>query len=1166
MMLASCEDKLDYGAEIIGDGEALVEATLEFKSSVTKLGSRTSGTEISEINSLSIVIYDSEKALINVINDIPFKKNNDTTETPSDYPEGDDVKSEPSTASVSFNYYLPYGKYYIYAVANLGRDLTKSEVQTIEQLKNIECSWDDDNIANNAQMFGYFTNAESIGDTPASLPNKDKKEDPAVIINKTQVSLYCWVKRLASKVTVAFDGSKLHSGIYVYIHNVSIRQIPLSCKLGVDNTPRGNEDVSNPYYGEVTPAYYHESVPTLSQVLYYNSDGTVADNKPGDYDTSLYGNWLTITNGAGPNGDGRGLGSDHSNTSPALFFYENMQGNYENYPEDEKIWYNKMQNPDSVGTNIGPENKDYRDNIEYGTFVEVEAYYKCDIHPISNGPIRYRFMLGQNTTYDYDAIRNHHYKVTLGFNGYANQPDWHIDYEEETPEVFTPEVYIPYTYNTSVQLPVRFNGNLVGLTAEIIENNWAPYDESEEEEVPARDSYGETNFNTRTLEFVWYRSVFINNGGYTNPLNPRTGTLSNASGNYLYGRHRSVDSDNNPLYHLDEDGNNLTDKPYYVSPIWAGFFRLMQPTEYEDENVQIPPVLLPNTSESGSNNYSSSGVLGDFRNYFFGKMTSDSRGSEANTTDLSKRTFHNLNEGTWGNGRNAYIVEKETIDGVESTTVTMNIWTQPKSMCGISGFSGNNPYEDYNRKGVVRFTATFQTSEGRKIIKRDVTLIQAKRLVNPKAVWRRHDNPEDFNVTLMERNLTDDSRLTFQPVISRGEWRARIKKGDESFISLIPQGSANSVGKDIVGKTLSEIKFKIDFTGEVGYTESKCAIIEVTYHGNTCVHNIFVRQGYHQPLQLSTDTETPSPYWSSYNVYSCDPNTTYGEQTAEIPAVLTRSPLSFGAFFKKGNYAQGISVSNISRTGLGPLQSPGSNTFTLTGTNPPAPRTWTNIQGVAGTTGSALNWHWSKFNVTLNYQDENGISQSEQRIYRVPTIAEFNTLLEDDFGIGVMYGDGADAPADNTTEAFGYLDPDNTTISNGSGMRGFICYNPDNANQIFFPIGTSGIGRRTSQGTDNANQFGTLRYSSVNFNLNGSASSANTMRPICVNMLNAPGSIYWANQPVGTDANASSAWELNYFDLNFNAVTQGYTSGTGDDRGDYGDALPIRLVLDGTPQ
>ena len=141
MILASCEDRLDYGTEIIGDGEALVEATLKFKPSVTQLGSRTAGNAISDIKCLSVVIYDNEKTILDVVNNVVFTESGTTSETPSDYPTGDNMdKSESSTKTASFNLTLPYGKYYIYAVANLinkdgtPRGLSKEEVETIDKL------------------------------------------------------------------------------------------------------------------------------------------------------------------------------------------------------------------------------------------------------------------------------------------------------------------------------------------------------------------------------------------------------------------------------------------------------------------------------------------------------------------------------------------------------------------------------------------------------------------------------------------------------------------------------------------------------------------------------------------------------------------------------------------------------------------------------------------------------------------------------------------------------------------------------------------------------------------------------------------------------------------------------------------------------------------------
>lgn len=1144
VFLASCKDDIDFNSHVIGDGEARVQATLNFKTLSKKLGSRSDGEAIQDINNVTVIIYEISGDETNYygMEKFSFTTNGSTSDTPSDYPE-DEPTTETSTASVEikFSEPIPYGKYYMYAAANV--DIPEETAkQGIEALKNIECEWNLNDVSANSQMFGYFTNNVSDNNTAF------EETDPIVIINSPEVSLHSWVKRLASKVTVAFDGSRLHERVYVYIHNVSIRQIPLSCKLGNPNTPDNEE--------EITSAYFDESEPNVNQVLYYDSDGHT--DKGSNYDTSKYGDWLEIASGTDISG------SDHSNSSPALFFYENMQGNYADAEDKEK--YNKVQDPNAVGENVGPGDADYRDNVPYGTFIEVEGYYICNIAPVSRGPIRYRFMLGQDIEYDYDAIRNHHYKVTLGFNGYANQPDWHIEYKITDPSINTPEVYVPYTYNTSVDFPITFKGNLVSLEADIIENNWAPYlDNSSLGSVlngseVANATYGTTDFDLRTLKFEWNRNVYLNTNSREDILPSNLDgydyTGRQPTKYYLYGLHKTN------YYHLNDEGEEDKTKPYYATPIWAGFLRLCQPEEFENSE-NIATVLLPNPTGQGAYRYGGKDIIQKFRDYYYGTGNNgEADNVNNNSTNLAHRKFDvtdlpDNQEVTRGIGRNSYTLSKSTDPKTKEilTSLTMKLWTQPKSMCGNSGFSGNNPYEDFNRKAVIRFTAVFDTEDGRKTLKKDAILYQSKRLTNPKGVWRSHDKPEDFNVTMMERDIDNlDSRGEFREVESRGEWTASIVAGNEpKFIELIPQDKAVGGGKTISGPTKSNITFKIKFNGELAWEESRSAIIEIKYHGNNCTHNIFVRQGYHEPIQLD---DGKGPYWSSYNVFNAVGE--YGEQEANIPAILTHNPLSFGAFFKRGNYSRAISVSNIKKSGMGPLQEPNGQPFAITSW---AQKDSTSTYGwnlIASKTDNG--WHWSN-----NFKVKLSDGKETIRTYRVPTVEEYSDLLNYDFGVGVLYGNGAKKPAKTTQEAFGYLASDNEDGTRDSeyGMRGFICYNSQNARQIFFPIGTSGIGRRTVQSASES-WYGTLRYGSVTDNL---TSRTNSLRPIPFNMSNAPGSIYWtySNTNVPISGNGYQVgWDMNYFDLNMSAsgtdvisishIKDGYEVG--------GDALPIRLVCD----
>ena len=1171
LLAVSCEDRFDWQSQDIGEGEAQVDAILEFPTTSKSLGgARSAGNSIQDITKLSVVVFKNDGTILDVFDNVAFTRLESTPDTPSDYPKdenGNIISSDFPTTKVQAGLKLPYGRYTMYAVANLDRALTKAEFEDKEDpiayLKGIECEWNPTDITKNAQMFGYFTN-DIAGQNTAyegsakpgngTTTNPETPKDPTVLVNKPNVSLYSWIKRLASKVTIAYDGSGLKNGIYVYVHNVSIRQIPLKCTLGDGNSPSSAS--------EVTSARFNQSVTEPEQALYYNGNGQLTNASPYDYSGDKYKNWMIIAKGNGVQG-----AEEHAIDDPALFFYENMQGVHPDRP--------KEQQPDKVGTNVGPADElpegytdeDYRDDVDYGTFIEVEGYYRCDVEPVSFGPIRYRFMLGQNTSDNYDAIRNCHYKLTLGFRGYANQPDWHIEYNEQENEIYAPDAYVPYTYNSYMEYPMRFTGDLIALHAQILENNWAPYYENGPDglEVPPAE-VGTTDPDERTLQLQWNRKVYVNTITNESEIKyrvPLTGNITSANNrdfNYLYGR-RWYEG----FYHIDEEGNNITTEPYNVTAIWAGFLRLQIPAIYENDPDKMPAVLLYNKDGEGkgSSHYSSTNVLTNFRNYFFGNALIGNDPEPANTTPLNERNL-DVSGGIpmsakRGNGGNSYDVSKGTDNkGNVYTNVVMKLWTQPKSMCGNSGFSGNNPFEDFNRKAVVRFTATFRTPTGTVTKKKDVTFLQAKRLVNPKAVWRRHDNPQDFNVTLMQRDITNINDLTrFTPVESEGVWRATIKAGNEDgFISLKRLGESKEESTNVItGDTRSHIEFVIDFKGELPYGTSSCAIIEIKYHNESCVHNIFVRQGYHEPLQINTVSSTGStpPYWSSYNLFS-SPNGAYQEQNAAVEGTLTNSPLAFGAFYKKGQYQKAISVSNFTKYPA--MAAPNGGNFDFV-TNPPAPQSWNDIAGV-----TSSSWHWANFRVENNVKT---------RTYRVPFVSEFEDLMNNaDFGIGVMYGDGATEPAKYTRDAYGFLDSDNAGYYPGDpawdasdmkevckkGMRGFICYNAGTAHQVFFPIGTTGVGRRTIQGVNAPAQRGILRYGSLaNNDLMGS--ETNCMRPLSYNIAYAPGAIYWVYQTSGDIA----GWDMNYFDLNFNGVTSEVVSiSSGTNSGGGGDALPVRLV------
>ena len=117
----------------------------------------------------------------------------------------------------------------MYAVVNMNRTLTEAETASEEALRAIQLTWNAKSIASNNAMFGFF-------DTEANKATV-KTAAPDITINAQAVSLHAWVKRAASKVTVAYDGSNLYENVYIYIHSAQIKDIPAQCFLGKENTP-----------------------------------------------------------------------------------------------------------------------------------------------------------------------------------------------------------------------------------------------------------------------------------------------------------------------------------------------------------------------------------------------------------------------------------------------------------------------------------------------------------------------------------------------------------------------------------------------------------------------------------------------------------------------------------------------------------------------------------------------------------------------------------------------------------------------------------------------------------------------------------------------------------------------------------------------------------------
>ncbi len=394
--LSSCEDRFDYVVDSIPDGESSVEFTIGYKSFSPAL-SRSQGDALKSIRTLWLVVYNSDGTLLESksITDLQ------TDVRPNTRPDGAS-SSETTTGHATFKLSLPNGRYRIYAVANM--DLAGRDVSTEDNLRGIKAEWSSDAASKNAEMFGWFVNGDNATDRYEGFSATD-------VVIKGDTQLHAWLRRAASKVTVAIDGSALYDGVEVFIKSIQVRDIPTSCFIGRDNTAgedgiieEGEKFIINETMDTEGP-----SVSNSSPLLYVASE-----TGAGKVETAS-----------------ESLDDTHTDSTPALYFYENKQGTGKDKTQVDKDDDGKPDDADLI-----------KDDKPYGTYVEVVAYYVSTNEKRPGcGTIRYRFMLGKDIYNDYDAERNYHYKLTLLLKYFANDPDWHIEYDQQILEVSMPEIF-----------------------------------------------------------------------------------------------------------------------------------------------------------------------------------------------------------------------------------------------------------------------------------------------------------------------------------------------------------------------------------------------------------------------------------------------------------------------------------------------------------------------------------------------------------------------------------------------------------------------------------------------------------------------------------------------------------------------------------------------------
>lgn len=1050
MTLWSCSDDALYDKGDGFDGDCTISASLTFQAEDVDLGSRSAGDLIQNINTLHVLVYDTEGDLIKCYTKDALSNYVGSTDQDNrdDQSLGDD-----KAGRATFSLTLPRGRYYIYAVANVP-DLHSrtTEIATRDGLKAIRFAWDGNMIANNSQMFGVF----SASGSPSAT------DESPVVLNKANLTLKSWLKRLASKVTVAFDGSDLYDNIEIYIKDIRIKDIPKLCALGLDNTP-----------GDADDSKGLKRYETANGLIADGEVMIVNDNLPDDANSLYPTQYYHVCNDQhryGGKGDEAGgkdpstIDKTHAHTAQSLYFYENMQGKgKEKYQsvDGEKIWY-----PDPVEGDL---NSGWKDHKPYGTYVEVSGIYR-NRTTTTVGKIVYRFMLGQDIDTDYDARRNTHYKLTLAFHGNGNEADWHIEFDEEPGIYVVSPQYISYLYNKEMEMDVKVVGDIdpeYGLKAEVMsETSWKPWGD------------GSTDFPTPSKTFYSQEPV-VNDGPWNAFLSLRQATDT------------KVDD---PAY---------KDQPSYVVPCDTKYNQ----TYWEEKH-------------RGERTY-----------YIDGK--DDSYGADPD-----------------------YRYSVQNGDGTK--TFKIHLFTRAKELVTKTGFSGNNPYYTYPRHGKIKFTAKLKDGT---LLTEEVEIIQVRRIVNPKGVWRSHNKNEDFHVTLMR--LPDEESTEFVAFSSEGPWYAEVIKGDGYFeLESTPIGRDGTIerGKRIDGDSEHNIDFKIKFKGTCGANEARCGLVKVRYHNYTCEHVIMVRQGY-APITMDGNARSDdNPAWGSFNVYSLTGGYLKGEYTASF----VESPLYEGSYFRWNNVSA-ILASNNDRVGFG---QDGTNASfdVITWRNESSTNLWRNLVGS---------------------DDDWGIKNPGARVARYEDFARLMSTTGSNIekAYGVLYGDGATETSKSVEEAFGYDDAGGNAST--KGMRGCFVFNSSNGNNIFFPIGKSGYGRRKSgrgvddspgkEGSGEANMDGVLRYAQRHKPFmkqsyypwsNGEPYNGGVeYMPLFYDLYKRFGAVYWLERPGGPGATSGdrtkghTAWDINYFTMGFEGFESGAIGQPNEKNNfDKSDACLMRVV------
>lgn len=666
--LSSCRDEIIYD-DAVPEGMSRIAATVSFKDFTPALESRSAGDAIKSINTLWVVVYNINGEFIKKEQIEKFTVND---VRPNQRPDGG-AQAEENTGHAEFSFNLPNGRYHIYAVANFDLSpYSDDDLETEDQLQKLKLEWDRDDVKNNAEMFGYFAENDSKA--------ADGFDAPVVTV-KGAAKLHAWVSRAASKLTIVYDGSGLKENVVVYIKSATIKDIPMQCLLGATNSPGdsnaapGEADSSDGI--DPTEVLYSEG----ETVVYYDGD-----TAPEGDDLSITGYEYAVSTGGAP------VGSHDETSDKSLFFYENVQP----IGEEGTVTDKRQVVKDATETNVpsfpdgnNPANgydAGWKDGRKYGTYVEIKAFYRsnADGHR-SSGEITYRFMLGKNVTTSYSAERNHHYKLTMKFKGYANDVDFHIDYDIPSPSVHVQPYYISYLYNHSMMYPVTIHAGrneVERVEAEIVENHWYPEVNTGETQI----FYDKNADLMAADDYQWHGFLSLRKTKQT------VISLPSGAGNNDMVSGAKVSSDNGKY-------GGVNYKYYYD--------HLRHRREYS--------------------------IMTD------GDHFEDNRNSDSKTDTVPK---------TYDTSDDSYNVKKrvDPESGENIYTLMVPMYTRAKQLIKANAYTGNNPFVAYQRKAVVEFKVWLKGVDEPIVERAPIT--QVRRVVNPKGIYRSSGNTKPFHVTM----------------------------------------------------------------------------------------------------------------------------------------------------------------------------------------------------------------------------------------------------------------------------------------------------------------------------------------------------------------------------------------------------------------------------------